>query len=71
MDLVIRSYWKANGETRAVVRYPNTNYKNVEDMQRILKNRWKNKNVHWIKMIPNGIRYLQYSSLIAQEITLE
>jgi hypothetical protein len=70
MDLVVRSYWKGNGETFAVVRYPNTGYKSLKHMQDILMNRWRNKKVHLVQKTYDGIIHFTHRSPIAVQVTL-
>lgn len=70
MDLIVTSYWKTNGETQGVARFPDTNYKSLDDLQKTLKARFKNKAVYWVKCTYDGIIVMAHSSLVAQKITL-
>ena len=71
MDLIVRSAWKANGETFQIVRYPNTNYKNLDDLQKTLMGRFSNKKVYWVKCTYDGITMLNHHSPIGIHVTLE
>lgn len=71
MDLIVESAWKANGETLAVVRYPNTAYKNLEDMQNTLMKRFKNKKVYYCRKTYDGIINFAHKSPIGIQVTLE
>lgn len=71
MDLIVRNYWRANGETQSVVRYSNTNYKNLDDLQETLKKRFSNKNVYWVKCFYDGITVVTSGSIVAQSVRLE
>ena len=70
MDLIVSSYWKGNGETFRVVRYPNTNYKNLEDLQKTLMRRFRNKKIYWVNRTWDGIIMFNHHSPIAIETTL-
>lgn len=70
MDLIVTSYWKLGGKTLSVSKHPNTNYKSVDHLQNTLKKRFKNKNVYWVKCVPNGIITMTLSGLTAQEVIL-
>lgn len=70
MDLIIRSYWKSNGEALAVTKYPNTGYKSLEDMQKTLMNRWRNKRVHHVQKTYDGIIHFTHRSPIAVHVRL-
>lgn len=72
MYLKIKSFYKRDNGLASAACYPNGGgYKTVEELQKTLMQRWKNKKVHTVSLIANGIKHIEHSSVVYQEVILE
>jgi hypothetical protein len=71
MDLIINTFRKEDDSLIRTTSYPNGGgYKTVKELQKALIYRWRNKRIHEIIKIDNGIRYNRHTSLTYQDIFL-